>query len=57
MLAICSLKDHAARTKLESEEKVIIACEFITHLDKDEDFNKWLKRRERQEAQSQQTEK
>ena len=49
MLAISSIKEHAAKKKIETDESIIITCEYISHLDKDEDFNNWLKEREKQE--------
>lgn len=47
MLAISSINEHGKKTGLGNAEKIIITCEFITHLNKDDDFNEWLNRREK----------
>ncbi|KKN55665.1 hypothetical protein LCGC14_0579670 [marine sediment metagenome] len=48
MLAISSIKEHTVKKQLETIESIIIICEYISHLDKDEDFENWLKEREKQ---------
>lgn len=45
MLAITSINQHANENELAVEEKVILACEFISDMDKDTDFHRWLENR------------
>jgi len=49
MLAIRSIKEHAEKKKIETDESIIITCEYISHLNKDEDFNNWLRDREEEQ--------
>ena len=49
MLAISSIKEHAVKKQLETVESMIITCEFISHLNKDDEFKSWLKEREKEQ--------
>jgi len=41
-LAISVIKEHAQEEKLDKMEQIVLTCEFITKLDKDADFKKFL---------------
>jgi len=57
MLAIASINRHANENKLEVEEKVILVCEFVSHIDKDLDFHRWLEKRNGKNNNSQKIKK
>jgi len=41
-LAISAIQEHASEQKLDKTEQLVLTCEFITTLDKDMDFKKFL---------------
>jgi hypothetical protein len=48
MIAITTINEHATKNNMGDDEKTILVCEYITHLDRDNDFKDWLERRDNQ---------
>ena len=57
MIAFKFLKDCANNNNWDKNIQIITACEFITSLDKDKEFNEFLLSRTKENNFSQKTEK
>jgi len=47
-LAISAIKEYADQQNLDRSEQLILTCEFITTLDADEDFKRFLTEKDSQ---------